>query len=117
MNEAEAKTKWCPEARVGAVYQGGTGGLSVAAINRDQRGPNPDAMCLGHGCMMFVPDREAFEAAMYAYEESRFLGDGNNVVALKPAGAEAPPPPQGSKLKEPDIRDFYKCGKVFPDIV
>lgn len=113
MNEAEAKTKWCAEARVGAVYANG----EVASINRDQRGPNPDAMCLGHGCMMFVPDREAFENAMYAFEESRMNSDGTNVISLIKGGDKTPPAPEEERPKEPDIKDFYKCGKVFPDIV
>lgn len=47
MTEQEAKTKWCPFARVGSETTG------LGSINRDMRkGPAFDgAQCIGSGCM------------------------------------------------------------------
>ena len=112
MNEAEAKTKWCAESRVESPD------MNDGSRNRNWKGePVEGSLCLGHRCMMFVPDREAFDNAMYAFEESRMNGDGTNVISLIKGGDKTPPAPEEARPKEPDIKDFYKCGKVFPDIV
>lgn len=46
MTEEEAKTKWCPHARVGSAISG------LGAMNSDFReGPVPEAYCRGSECM------------------------------------------------------------------
>ena len=64
--------------------------------------------------MMFVLDREAYENAMYEYEET-MGGESANVISL--VGSKPVPTEAAAERKEPDKADFYRCGKVFPDIM
>lgn len=46
MTEEEAKTKWCPHARIGSSRTG------LGSLNREiQDGTIPEARCLGSECM------------------------------------------------------------------
>ena len=50
MSEDEAKTKWCPHARVATYAMGGDGGM--AATNKVSNGKIRDgARCIGSECM------------------------------------------------------------------
>ena len=60
MTEAEAKTKWCPMARVPFVdgqedRDGYPVTLAVASVNRKRgnNGPEENVNCLASGCMMW----------------------------------------------------------------
>lgn len=48
MTEDEAKTKWCPMVRMGAVLNEG-----VAAVNRVTQAQGDKANCIGSACMMW----------------------------------------------------------------
>jgi hypothetical protein len=56
MTESEAKTKWCPFARVGSETSG------LGAMNRDVRkGVMPEALCIGSACMAWRLTRPSDE--------------------------------------------------------
>jgi hypothetical protein len=61
VTEAEAKTKWCPQARVaiGEDFETGSG-IQFIAANRAEDFPNPHhARCLGSECMAWrrIPEQ------------------------------------------------------------
>lgn len=55
MTEDEAKTKWCPMARVIHFHDNDGPGISPAAGNRGAHGqPKPESLCIASDCMMWV---------------------------------------------------------------
>jgi hypothetical protein len=48
MTEAEAKTKWCPHARLQTSWSSPQGGVALAGINRWEKG---NAKCIASECM------------------------------------------------------------------
>lgn len=50
MKESEAKTKWCPFARVAAYSSGGQEGESPTSVNRGEA-TGPFTRCIGAACM------------------------------------------------------------------
>jgi hypothetical protein len=56
MTEEEAKTKWCPFARV-AVY---CGSPSIGSCNRYRNGPINDPKCFGSDCAVWIYEQKDY---------------------------------------------------------
>ena len=66
MNEEEARTKWCPMARVSTYEEGNS---AESAANRiDDGRPHVGSGCIGYECMMFRKDPK--------YSDSYYCGLG-----------------------------------------
>lgn len=87
MNEAEAKTKWCPFARTG-VYAG-TGGIAVNRHCTDgDKEPliRDETRCIGSGCMAWR-GKEEKERIQFERMGEKPKGEGWNCV-LEDKGRE-----------------------------
>ncbi len=91
MTEAEAKTRWCPMARVLYAVQGdATHGVKFAATNQfqDDYGKNLHSHCIGSACMMwrkqYAVGMKYDATAQDAYETAEDRGEGFCGLAGKP---------------------------------
>lgn len=67
LTEDEAKTKWCPFARVVRSNAG-----AMSAVNRDGPKPDPRALCIGSECMAWrhFPQGENYSENMSTGERT-----------------------------------------------
>ena len=80
--EDEARTKWCPHARIGSDSTG------LGCLNRDfAKGPPDAALCIASECMAwrFEPV-EAWEARYEQWEDAADIGGVNRGPEPKPLG-------------------------------
>lgn len=69
LTEEEAKTKWCPEARAS------NNGEQPIAINRVNRGPDVDCLCIASACMAW-----RWQSALTVNNPNRTPGAGQTVT-------------------------------------